>query len=428
MNSLLSLPLLRPLLSAVFILSLQWPCLAQDSKDADSNIIEKSQKIGESLFREALHAIQIGVKWLEQSQQENGCWSSPASPAITALAVSSILNSPAVLASGKGSESASKGLEFILSCVQDDGGIYAPAGTMPGAGMPNYNTAICLTALVNAGNPEHKAIVDRARDFLIQGQHLGNDVFRGGMGYDLESDHAYADLSNTVFALEALSRTQPLEAPPGTKRLNWDAAIDFISRCQHLRASNDAEWVSDEADEVGGFIYNPEESKAGAAESADGDSSHLRSYGGMTYAGLLSFIYAQVNREDPRVQAAIDWIMRRWTLDENPGIGQQGLYYHYHTMAKALSAYGQEVLRVRNGETVAWRRALVEKLVSLQRIDPNTGLGYWQNDNNRWWENDPNLSTCYTLLALEIAVSGRSGVGENANIEVVFEERQRPDR
>jgi squalene-hopene/tetraprenyl-beta-curcumene cyclase len=354
-----------------------------------------------------LHAIQIGVKWLEQSQQENGYWSSPASPAITALAVSSILNSPDALNSGNRPESAAKGIEFILSCVQEDGGIYHPPGSMLGAGMPNYNTAICMTALVDDVNPEHEAIIERARNFLIQGQHLGSDAFRGGMGYDLDSDRTYADLSNTMFALEALRRTEPLELPSGAERfLDWEAAIDFISRCQHLRESNDAEWVNDDPDERGGFVYNPKESKAGTVESADGDSTYLRSYGGMTYAGLLSFIYAQVARDDPRVSGAVDWIQRRWTLDENPGIGAQGLYYHYHTMAKALHAYGQEVLTVRNGEDVAWRRALVEKLVSLQRIDPKTGLGYWQNDNKRWWENDPNLSTCYTLLALEYSLLG----------------------
>jgi len=396
--------------------------MAQDSEDADARIIEKSQEIGESLLREALHAIAIGVKWLEQSQQENGCWSSPASPAITALAVSSIVNSPDVLIGDRQSESASKGLEFILSRVQDDGGIYQPTGSTPGAGMPNYNTAICMTALIDAKKPEYKAIIDSARDFLIQGQHLGNDIFHGGMGYDLESDRAYADLSNTVFALEALARTEPLELPPGVARsLDWDAAIDFISRCQHLRESNDAEWVSDDTDEMGGFVYNPEESKAGTAESSDGDGTYLRSYGGMTYAGLLSFLFARVDREDPRVRGAVDWIQRRWTLEENPGIGAQGLYYHYHTMAKALNIYGQEVLTVRNGEEVAWRRALVEKLVSLQRIDPKTGLGYWQNDNNRWWENDPNLSTCYTLLALEYTVLGSGllySVDADGNIRV----------
>ena len=177
-----------------------------------------------------------------------------------------------------------------------------------------------------------------------------------------------------------------------------------MSRCQHRRESNDAAWVSDEADEHGGFVYHPQKSHAGAAQSADGDADYLRSYGSMTYAGLLSFLYARVDRDDPRVRAAVDWVTRRWTVDENPGMGQQGLYYHYHTMAKALNAYGQETLELPGGEKVGWRRALVEKLVSLQRIDPDTGLGYWQNDNNRWWEGDPNLATSYALTALEIAL------------------------
>ncbi|MDP7640203.1 MAG: terpene cyclase/mutase family protein [Candidatus Hydrogenedentes bacterium] len=410
MNNLRSLRLVKPALAAVLILSSQWPCLAQDSGDFDSKIIENSQELSgldESLLREALHAIRIGVSWLEQSQQENGCWSSPASPAITALAVSSILSSPDAANSGKRPESALKGIEFILSCVQDDGGIYQPAGSMPGAGMPSYNTAICMMALVDDGDPKHEALIDRAREFLIQGQHQGNDVFRGGMGYDLESDRAYADLSNTVFALEALRRTQPLESPPGAGRLlDWDSAIEFVSRCQHLRESNDAEWVSGDSSEKGGFVYNPVESKVSGAESADLDGSSLRSYGSMTYAGLLSFLYARVDRNDPRVRSAADWIERRWTVDENPGMGAQGLYYNYHTMAKALDAYGNEILTLPGGKSVAWRRALVEKLVSLQRIDPKTGLGYWQNDNNRWWENDPNLATCYTLIALEYTVLG----------------------
>jgi squalene-hopene/tetraprenyl-beta-curcumene cyclase len=127
----------------------------------------------------------------------------------------------------------------------------------------------------------------------------------------------------------------------------------------------------------------------------------------MTYAGLLSFLYARVNRDDPRVRAAVEWITRRWTLDQNSGMGMQGLYYNYHTMAKALNAYGQETLVLADGTKLKWRQALVEKLISLQRIDPKTGLGYWQNENNRWMENDPILVTSYTLLALEVATFGR---------------------
>lgn len=275
-------------------------------------------------------------------------------------------------------------------------------------------------ALTDARDPMHEGVIARAREFLIRGQHRGQDVFFGGMGYDQESGRPYADLSNTVFALEALRRTRPLEPEHA---LDWDAAIQFVSRCQHLRESNDAEWVSDDLEEKGGFIYNPVESKASEAETSDGDADYLRSYGSMTYAGLLSLLHARVDRDDARVRAAVDWIVRRWTLDENPGMGAQGLYFNYHTMAKALSAYGQERLVLPDGKGVTWRRALVEKLVSLQRIEAKTGLGYWQNENNRWWENDPNLATSYTLLALETAIRDRSdltSIDQRANTEPVI--------
>jgi len=82
------------------------------------------------------------------------------------------------------------------------------------------------------------------------------------------------------------------------------------------------------------------------------------------------------------------------------------LYYYYHTMAKALSAYGAERLELAGGRTTWWRQSLVSKLVFLQRIDPKTGFGCWQNDNNRWWESDANLTTAYAMLALEMACSG----------------------
>jgi squalene-hopene/tetraprenyl-beta-curcumene cyclase len=362
--------------------------------------------VGESVRKDALHAIQIGVEWLEQNQQENGCWSSPAFPAVTGLAVSAILRSPGATGDAHRG-TVTRGLDFILSCVQDDGGIYQHVEGVKGGGLPNYNTAICLMALLDAADPKHDDVVARARAFLINAQHQGEDVFRGGMGYDQEADRPYADLSNTVFALEAVRRTEALEGiREGSNRLDWEGAIAFVSRCQHLRETNDADWVSEASGERGGFVYHPIKSQAGAAESSDGDATYLRSYGSMTYAGLLSFMYADVERDDPRVLAAVDWVTRHWTLDENPGMGPQGLYFNYHTMAKALGAFGQEILVLPGGKTTAWRPALIEKLVVLQRIDPKTGLGYWQNDNNRWWENDANLVTSYTLLALETAITG----------------------
>src|SRR5262245_11230959 len=50
--------------------------------------------VEESLAREALHAIHLGIQYLEKNQQPDGSWSTPAFPAMTALAVSAILRSP----------------------------------------------------------------------------------------------------------------------------------------------------------------------------------------------------------------------------------------------------------------------------------------------------------------------------------------------
>jgi len=63
----------------------------------------------------------------------------------------------------------------------------------------------------------------------------------------------------------------------------------------------------------------------------------LRSHASISYAGLLSYIYADIDRSDPRVKAVYDWLLKNFTLDENPGMGAQGLYYSYHTMAKLLA-------------------------------------------------------------------------------------------
>ena len=48
---------------------------------------------------------------------------------------------------------------------------------------------------------------------------------------------------------------------------------------------------------------------------------------------------------------------------------------------------------------MAWREEVVRRIIALQSPD-----GFWVNENNRWWEADPNLVTAYTLLALATAL------------------------
>jgi squalene-hopene/tetraprenyl-beta-curcumene cyclase len=115
----------------------------------------------------------------------------------------------------------------------------------------------------------------------------------------------------------------------------------------------------------------------------------------MTYAGLKSMIYAGVSRDDPRVKAAYAWIQKHYTLDENPGMADNGLYYYFHTFAKALATIGDDQLVDDKGKPHDWRTELTQTLASKQQED-----GSWVNVNPRWLEGDPNLVTSYALLAL----------------------------
>ena len=64
----------------------------------------------------------------------------------------------------------------------------------------------------------------------------------------------------------------------------------------------------------------------------------------MTYAGFKSLLYAGMDADDVRVRAAFDWIRRHWTFDENPGMKQDGLFYYYHAMARALNIAQQSAI------------------------------------------------------------------------------------
>src|SRR5206468_2433758 len=143
----------------------------------------------------------------------------------------------------------------------------------------------------------------------------------------------------------------------------------------------------------GGFIYYPGHSMAGNETNAATGRVALRSYGSISYGGMLSYLYADLKRDDPRVTAVFDWLRRNYTLEENPGLGPQGFFFYCHTMSKALSLYGVDELELKNGNRVNWRKELAMKLINLQQRD-----GSWENQNGRWWEKDPALVTAYCVL------------------------------
>ena len=115
----------------------------------------------------------------------------------------------------------------------------------------------------------------------------------------------------------------------------------------------------------------------------------------MTYAGLKSMIFAGLTKDDPRVKAATEWLAKHYSFEENPGMGQSGLFYFYHTASKALAVLGYKTFTDADCRKHDWRDELTTAIISRQKED-----GSWANPNERWLEGEPVLVTSYALLAL----------------------------
>ncbi|MCE9547273.1 MAG: terpene cyclase/mutase family protein [Planctomycetia bacterium] len=328
-----------------------------------------------------------GLHYLQtKGQADDGSFSAKAGPGLTALVVTSMLKN----GQSVDEPSVAKGLTYLKGFVQKTGGIHAPDSL-----YKNYETSIAVMCFASA-NKDHRydKIINDADGFLkgLQNTEGGDDKkdpAYGGVGY---GRNKRPDLSNTAMFLDAL-----IAAGKGPDDEAVQRAIIFVSRCQNLETvHNDTKWAVKNPD--GGFYYT---AAAGGGSEAKWDKKDanetrgLRSYGSMTYAGLKSLIYAGLKSNDPRVVAATDWIRKNYSVDENPGVGQQGLFYYYNTFGKTLSVLGQDEITDMAGKKHDWRKELVEKLAKLQGPD-----GAWVNKADRWMESDPNLVTGFALLAL----------------------------
>jgi squalene-hopene/tetraprenyl-beta-curcumene cyclase len=382
---------IAPVLCALFTL----PALfaAEPPKTiALANTQTPAGSLDTSLANEAKAAVNRGVDWLLAQQAQNGAWSDTGYPALSALALQAI----AMSGRENAADAVARGVSYIKTCVQTNGGIYVDVKGVKGGGLANYNTAICITALNSLKDPSLTGIIQGGRKFIAGSQHFGDDEYRGGFGYDRDTRRAYTDLLNTYYAAIAMRETAHVEdlRGPGEKRvdIDWTETVKFVERMQNKDSAG--------TNDAGGFFYNPSDPKAGAVTNKEGVVV-FRSYGSMTYAGLLALVYANVSRDDVRVKSAFDWASKHWSLEENPGAGKEGLFFFYNVLTKSLTAYGQDGITTADGRTVSWRTEVARKLVSMQQIDPKSGQGFWKNDTGRYWEANPVLVTCYSLIALE---------------------------
>jgi squalene-hopene/tetraprenyl-beta-curcumene cyclase len=354
-----------------------------------------------------------GFAWLAAQQHPNGSFGKipnqpePGEAGITGLALRAMARAPAALRA-KNEPAMAKAADYLAKLQQPDGSI-----ANPGTGLTMYRTAIAITALKAYDGTKYAAAIEKARNYLeasqfseehgLEGGDPKASPYYGGWGYDKTGTKPEADLSNAEFALEALREAGlPADSPV------FRRAQVFLQRCQNRSESNDIGATGIKTGvkigDDGGFMYDPalDQTKSEPERLPDG-TLRIPSYGSMTYAGLLSFLNAGVTRDDPRVRAAYAWIQRNYTLEENPGLSRkpenrkQGLYYYFHTFAKALNAWGEPELKSADGVSHLWARDLAERLVALQKPE-----GFWVNDVPRWWETEPVLVTSYSLMALDL--------------------------
>jgi len=322
------------------------------------------------------------INYFKSSQGQDGSFAPKlAGPGVSALVAAGLLKngtspSEPVLA---------KTLAYLEKQVKKDGGVYSKF-------LANYTTSVAVMAFREANQDgKYDAILKNAGRFLQGLQYderntEAKDARFGGFGYDGKSP---PDMSNSAFAVEALLAAGLSKDDPAVKK-----ALQFIGRCQNLAGEfNDQPFAKKTTKEdEGGFVYrpDPDDKKHQTAEGG------LRSLGSMTYGGLKSFLFAGVSKDDPRVKAAVGWMRKHYTLDENPGMGKAGLYYYYHTFGKAMTALGEDPFVDAAGKKHAWRRELFEALKSRQQAD-----GSWHNQGDKTFgEANPDLATAFAVLSL----------------------------
>jgi squalene-hopene/tetraprenyl-beta-curcumene cyclase len=326
---------------------------------------ELRTKLNESLAR--------GAAYLMQHQQPDGRWENH--PGVTGVAATALLRMPGTAPAAQ-MPVVAKALDALAKLAKPDGGIYENM-------IPHYITAVSVMAMVAGGRPQDKPLIEKGRQYLAnhildEGEGVSpSNKFYGGLGYGGTSDGGRADIISLEYGLRAMR-----EAGLPADNAAWAKAIKFLQRTQNNSETNDQEWSAND----GGFIYYPGFSQ----------SQGTRSYGSATYAGLMSYTWANVKKNDDRVQAVFKWIRNNYTVDENPGLGQKTVYYYYMVFAKALQAVGESTIVDAKGQRHNWREDLARKLLELQHPE-----GYWVNEDKAEMQDNKVLVTSFTMMAIE---------------------------
>jgi hypothetical protein len=312
-------------------------------------------------------AVERGLDWLAAHQNPNGSWSLhsfhtnckhphcpdagtvASDPAGTGLVLLPFLGAGHTHQGGKHRQPVARALQWLVGHQQADGTWPAPGDARPMYGHGMASIALC-EAYGMTRDPKLRGPAQKALDYIVRAQHAPT----GGWRY---RPNQAADTSVVGWQLMALKSGEmaglavPARAFEGVKR--WLTSV--------------------EAKRPPGGLFGYQSANPTPA---------------MTAQGLLCLQYLGARRDDPRMRAGTDYLLRNL-----PRPGAETSYYWYHAT--------QVMYHMQGKPWKAWNDRLRDLLVRAQVVK-GTQAGSWTPLDHREKPGGRLYATALRVLMLEV--------------------------
>lgn len=259
------------------------------------------------------NAVERGLAWLRSQQRPNGSWSD--TTALNALPMLAMLSAGQTPGMKPYTSPLDRGLRFLLTQQDKDGGFTAGGAWMYGHGISTL--LLAESAGMTRDDRFIRPALQRAVTLILRSQNIEKGEFHAG-GWRYEPSSTDSDLSVTVWQIAALRSAS--ETGVVVPRAAMERAGRYIKRCEHPS---------------GGFAYQP-----------GGIPNTCR-----TAAGIIALRQSGWWK-DPAIGRA-----QRW-LENNPLRWESEYFYHAasHT-AHAGTGFDEKILLEHQNPDGSWPAA-----------------------------------------------------------------------
>ena len=346
----------------------QGPLMSFAARDprVRSEIVRKE---GGTTLTEA--AVARGLKWLASVQNQDGSWSlkdyddhddpdNTGDAMATSLALLPFLGAGQTHEYGRYKQNVAKGLAWLIDRQKADGDLRAGYTRNAGMYAHGQGAIVLCEALAMTGDEQLREPARKAIRFTERAQHS-----EGGWRY---RPGQRGDTSVYGWHLMALQSARApnlgLDVDKSTMKLA-DYFLDKVSTTPPRRLRMPKGSI---------YTYQP-----------GGDGTPV-----MTAEAILCRIYLGWKRDDPRLMAAVSWLVN----DHLPTTDEMNIYYWY---------YGTQVMHHYGGQAwEVWNDRMREILVGTQRTR-GRHPGSWEPRNFRWGEQGGRIyTTALAVCTLEV--------------------------